>query len=130
MGSSSAVTGLDELAASLAALQRALSPALLQADALAAVQPMLADAQATIPSRTGKTKHLLHAVARASSHGATATVEVANSGPGRPGHDAIFLEYGTANMAAQPFLRPAFYRRETEALRIVTQRLVQRIPQR
>jgi len=37
-------------------------------------------------------------------------------GPVKKGFWALFLEFGTANMAAQPFIRPAFEARKQEVL--------------
>lgn len=41
-------------------------------------------------------------------NGAEAVIEVKESAKGGEEHHAVFLEYGTSKMAAQPFMRPGF----------------------
>ena len=47
--------------------------------------------------------------------GAKAVIRVENSEPGGKEHHAVFLEYGTSKMAAEPFMRPGFDAAEARA---------------
>ena len=49
----------------------------------------------------------------------TADGAVAKIGPSKKGFYGTFQEFGTINHSAQPFLRPAFDARQSEALKIV-----------
>lgn len=48
--------------------------------------------------------------------GARSTIQVKKSAKGGIEHHAVFLEYGTVKMAAQPFMRPGFDASEAKAL--------------
>ena len=57
----------------------------------------------------------------------SATGAIAKIGPSRKGFHGHFQEFGTADHAAQPFLRPAFDEQQEEALRIVGENLAAEI---
>lgn len=100
--------GLDALDDALHQLQQALSGAALQHCTDAAAAPILSEARARAPVRHGDVRNNLGTVSQHTETSATTTVQVAQSGPGGVAHEAIFLEYGTSSMPAQPFMRQAF----------------------
>lgn len=100
--------GLDHLDAAIAGVLASISGEALARATDAAAQPILQQALQRVPVRTGNTREHLQVVTHHDQHSATSTVEVANSQPGGEAHDAVFLEYGTSHMPAEPFMRPAF----------------------
>lgn len=98
----------DELDAALASVAAELSGAALESLVRNAVQPMADKAVELAPVRSGKLVAAIGVNSRHSARTATASIEVAGSGPGGTVREAIFTEYGTSRMAAEPFMRPAF----------------------
>lgn len=113
--------GLEDLDRAFAGLQQALSGAQLQACTDAAAQPILQDAQQRVPRRTGETAHHLVARGSHSATSATTAIEVLDSWQGGEIHKAVFVEYGTENMPAEPFMRPAFETRQQVAVQTFEQ---------
>lgn len=107
---------LAELDQALRQLVQQLDGAALQAITEPAARLILAEAEQRVSRRTGETLTNLEVVSRHTATSATSTVQVANSGPGGTDRQAIFLEYGTVHMPAQPFMRPAFEAAKTTAL--------------
>lgn len=115
--------GLDDLDQALATLVGALDGASLQACTDAAAQPVLQEALQRVPRRSGETAAHITTSGHHGAHSATTAIEVADSGPGGGVHKAVFLEYGTVNMPAEPYMRPAFEIRKNEALQVLEQQL-------
>jgi HK97 gp10 family phage protein len=80
----------------------------LSAILLGAVVPITAEIQARMPVRTGDLSRHLQVTASKTSNGASATIEIADSEVGEAEQKAVFLEFGTSKMAAEPFFRPGF----------------------
>ena len=59
--------------------------------------------------------------------GARAVIKVENSEPGGKEHHAVFLEYGTSRMAAEPFMRPGFDAAEARAVDRFTAVLTEKV---
>lgn len=125
------IDGGKELAAALAQLSTRLS-AKVQRDALkAGAVPMQARAESTVARAPGApdiASHIVVATAR-SKDPQEAVVAVGPSKAERSDQEGrsfdlqgFFLEYGTANMAAQPFMRQAFGEAQT-SIKIVVANL-------
>jgi len=80
------------------------------AAALAGITPIFKDMVRRVPERTGKLKGALVIDIRKRKGQATAF-----AGPTKEGAHAVFLEFGTVNMSAQPFMRPAMEAKHVEA---------------
>ena len=106
----------DDLDAALAGLSQALAGAAMQHCTDAAAGVILARAQVLAPVDSGSMREHLGIVSHHTQHSATSGVQVADSAPGGSEHAAIFLEYGTVNMPARPFMRPAFESTKAQAL--------------
>jgi HK97 gp10 family phage protein len=109
---------MDDLNAALARLQVSLSGEALQRCTEAAAAPILREAERLAPvGATRAVEDGLEAVSTHTATSATTAVQVAGSGPGGEAHEAVFLEYGTSRMPAEPFMRPAFESAKDEAVR-------------
>lgn len=107
--------GLDSLDGALADLIAGLSGERLQAATDAAAAVLEAEVKSRAPNRTGNLQH--HVAVRGSHSSSTAksTVEVLDSAIGGAAQEAVFVEYGTSRMAAEPFMRPAFEAKKAAA---------------
>ena len=101
------MAGIDDLDTMLERVGGALSGAQLEGLLRQAVQPTAERARALVAVETGEVHDAINVTGHHSRTRATAAVEVLGSAPGGPAHEAVFLEYGTSKMAAEPFLRPA-----------------------
>lgn len=99
------VSGLDDMHAAIAALNRELESE-LPGIALAGAEIVEAEVAARAPRRTGALVSSLDAEAELRRGAASAVVQVDDSAKGGGEHYAIFIEYGTSRMAARPFFRP------------------------
>lgn len=108
--------GTHQLDAVLAQLINGLSGPALQHCTQAAAAPIVAQAQQRAPVLRGDVRDRIGTVSSHTETSATTAVQVAESGPNGVAHEAIFLEYGTARMAAQPFMRPALAAAQGDAL--------------
>lgn len=99
---------MAELDGVLAGMQKALDGAHLQAATAAAANVFLQAAQALVPVDSGAMRAHLQVVSRQGVRSASSSVQVADSAPAGAEHAAVFVEYGTVNMPARPFMRPAF----------------------
>lgn len=101
------MSGIDALDAALAKVGSDLSGASLEQLMREALAPTAEHARAHVAVQTGEVRGAIAVTSRHRANSATAAVEVLGSQPGGPAHEAVFLEYGTSKMAAEPFLRPA-----------------------
>jgi len=111
----------------LAGLLQALQGDVLQQCTQAAAAPLLQQAQQRVPVASGLVRNHLAAVSHHSANSASTAVQVLDSGPGGAAHAAIFVEYGTAHMPAQPFMRTAFAAAHDQALAAFTAALQARL---
>ena len=113
------VSGLSELHAAVQQLTINLNqqlPAIVQQ----AAQLIEADLQRHMPQDSGALKRAVqHSVSRQALQ-ATVEVLIADSAPGGAHHYAVFQEYGTQHLPAQPFFRPA-----VQVARLPVQRLLE-----
>lgn len=97
--------GLHQFELNLREVERKFTGEVLQKALLAAVQPVVKQAAATAPSRSGALGRSMTAEIM-KSEPREAVVRV---GPGRPtGSHGILLELGTIYMTARPFLATAY----------------------
>ncbi len=82
----------------------------------AGMKPIFVDMVRRAPERTGNLKSALKVVIKFLKRKGMAT---ASAGPTKKGSHAVFLEFGTKNMPAQPFMRPAVDAKHRESTRIV-----------
>ncbi len=101
------MAGIDDLDAALERLGGALSGEHLEGLLRQAIQPTAEHARAHVAVQTGQVRDAIEVTGHHTRTRATASVEVLGSTPGGPAREAIFLEFGTSKMAAEPFLRPA-----------------------
>lgn len=104
-GNTSEQFGLAELTANINALNKRLSDALPDIVMQAALI-VEAEISRRAPVDTGALVRSLDAKSARRQRSASATVEIKRSGSGGTEHYAIFHEFGTGKMAAQPFFRP------------------------
>ncbi|MGI4849322.1 MAG: HK97-gp10 family putative phage morphogenesis protein [Janthinobacterium lividum] len=97
--------GLAELSANIAALNARLQNALPEI-VMAAADIVEAEIRQRAPVDTGDLVKSLDAKADRRKDSASATVQIERSGPDGTEHYAVFQEFGTSRMPAQPFFRP------------------------
>lgn len=119
--------GVAEMAVALQGLRRALGGDVLQRCTAAAAQPILAEAQARAPVRTGQVRNSLQIASNFTPNSASSAVEVAHSGPDGASHEAVFSEYGTSRQPARPFMRPAFEAAKDQAVQAFTTELLNQL---
>lgn len=112
--------GPDELDAALAAVSASLSGASLEPLVRHALAPTAEHARAHVAVETGQVRDAIAITGHHTQHSATGSVEVLGSAPGGPAHEAVFLEFGTSKMAAEPFLRPAIAATQGEVAAHIT----------
>lgn len=111
---------LDDLDTALERLGGALSGEQLEALLRRAMEPTAEHARTHVAVETGEVRDAIHVTSRHTRTSATASVEVAGSTPGGVAREAIFLEFGTSKMAAEPFLRPALAATQGEVANTIT----------
>jgi HK97 gp10 family phage protein len=118
------VSGVSELHEAVQQLSSQLNqhlPAMVQQ----AAQLIEADIQMRMPQDSGALKRAVqHTVTRQSLQ-ATAEVFIADSAPGGAHHYAVFQEYGTQHLPAQPFMRPAVLAARQPVQRLLQTQLLQ-----
>lgn len=99
------IQGLAELERTIAAMNKELESQLPEIT-LAGAAIVEAEIAARAPRDTGALAASLDAKADHRRGSASATVAVEHSDKGGAEHYAIYLEYGTSKMPAEPFFRP------------------------
>lgn len=110
------LSGLDDLLGTLSRMEASLSEQRLQEAAQAGADVLAERAREFAPVASGTLREDIHTRAEVHGFQATGTVEVLDSAKGGQIHYAIFVEYGTENAPAEPFMRPAFDTGKQEAL--------------
>lgn len=118
------VQGLAELKRAMAEIPVAMQGKVALELLRKAGKPMLDDARARAPARTGKLrKNIYLARARDSTQQSPLIVirvrRRGKAGDPKNAYYWLFQELGTSKMAARPFLRPAFESKKGEALTIL-----------
>jgi len=128
------VEGLKELADKLRGMGPDLSRNVLRAAVRAGAATVRAEAMNMVPQDTGRLRraiYLKHIREKSSPHQQTFYVSVrAGKRYRKRDVDAYywrFVEFGTAKMAARPFMRPAFEAKKGDALEAIKGRLADRI---
>ena len=99
------VTGLAEMAASFSALNMEMAQA-LPGIVLQGALIVQKEVKARAPVDTGALLASIDTIAAKRALSASATVQAEDSAQGGIEHYAVFKEYGTSKMPAQPFFRP------------------------
>jgi len=118
--------GLAELSANIDALNKRLSaaiPEIVMQAALVVEQEIRQRA----PVDTGKLVRSLDAKASRREASASATVQIERSGPDGTEHYAIFNEFGTSKMRAQPFFRPGVEAARSRVDELMTQEILKTV---
>jgi HK97 gp10 family phage protein len=128
------VAGLKELADRMRALGPDINRKVLRSAVGAAAGLIRDQAKATNPDDTGRTDRALYAKfikEKSSNHQVTYYVGVrSGKGERKKDRDAWywrFIEFGTAKLAARPFLRPAFESQKQKALDLIAARIARRL---
>ncbi|GAC1405497.1 MAG: hypothetical protein NVSMB6_00070 [Burkholderiaceae bacterium] len=122
MADAAQITGLDDLAASIDALQNEMMAALpdIVADGAAVIE---AEIRARAPVRTGSLASAIDTIETRGTDTASAIVQVDDSAQGQQEHYAIFDEFGTSKQPARPFFRPAVQAAAARAQQLMVQRI-------
>lgn len=120
------ISGLTELQQSIVRLNdevRAELPALV----MTAATVVEAEIRMRAPVDTGRLVASLDAKADRRKNTASATVQIERSGPDGTEHYAIFQEFGTSRMPAQPFFRPGVEAAKETVRSILQDGLLQKV---
>lgn len=115
-------TDMESLDQAIQALQQRMTDA-LPGIVAAAADVLESEIQPRMPVNTGKLASALDTTISAGKRRASATVQVEQSSPDQPVHYAIFKEYGTAHMPAEPFFRPGVEAAQARVLQTIEQRV-------
>lgn len=135
------VSGMLDLDRELELLSKAESRTVLRQAVRAGAAVIQAEARSRAPERTGKLKrNIIIANGKGDATQASAGIRVRGTNPSGTNSDntkkAIrsnnsfywrFVELGTSNMAAIPFMRPAFDAKADEAAQVTIDRAIQAI---
>lgn len=110
MASGATIRGDDELVRKLQALARKATPAQARAALMAGGLPIQTAAAQKAPVDTGTLQRSIHTETAETSNGAVARV-------GTNVEYSLDQEFGTSRHRAQPYLRPAYDERKSDALR-------------
>lgn len=117
------IQGLQDLLKKMDDLPLVLKKTLIVRALRKGAEPIRAEAERRAPWDTGGlAESMMITVSDQTAEGAIAKI-----GPSRKEFHGGFNEFGTAHMAAQPFLRPAFDEMQAEALRILGEDLAEGI---
>ena len=122
MAEAAQVTGLDDLAASIDALNSELRAALpeIVLDGAAIIE---SEIRARAPVRTGSLASAINIIETHSNDAASATVQIDDSAQGQQEHYAIFDEFGTSKQPARPFFRPGVQAAAPRAQQLMVERI-------
>ena len=112
------IEGLPELKKAFSAASDKARRGGLREAVKKAIRPILREAKARVPVRTGLTKKALGSTVSVTNTKATGAVGVRRRSKGRRGSLVHLIEKGTARTRAQPFLRPAIDAAADEAVKV------------
>lgn len=129
------ISGLKELDEALGQLPKATGKAVLRRTAIRALAPVIAEAKRRVPVDEGDLRDSLKITTKLSKRqqrlhnkaiaAGKATVQLF-AGPAALPH-AHLVEFGTANMSPQPYMRPAWDTKKDEVLELVRTELADEI---
>jgi len=125
---SAKIEGLNDLVKRMKTLEPKLAKSALRSAVGAGAQVINKEAQSIVTVDEGDTKKAIHkkrSRRESNNHRETFTVGVKNNKAPGWWH----LEFGTKNMAAKPFLRPAFESKKMEAVLAIKTKLFQKLEQ-
>ena len=122
------VNGLDELLAKLGEMESLVTQKRIVARAVrAGAEPIRARAEELAPDDPTTPGSRIKEGMMITVTEQTATEAIGKIGPARFAFFGTFQEFGTAHLAAQPFLQPAFDEKQDEALKIMGEMLAEEI---
>ena len=126
------IEGLTELKRAFGGLKKSARGRILRASVGAGARVVRDEAASRAPQDTGKLKANIIATRRraSESHDEEWAVTVRTKGKGDDPKNAFywkFLEFGTAKLAARPFLTPAFEAAKQSALQAIVSRFSKRL---
>jgi len=114
------ITGMDEFLSKVASINAEMATA-LPGIAAAAADILYEEISRRIPRLSGDLAQHLETETTHTARQASATVQIAESAPQGVEHKAVFLEYGTSKMQAEPFFRPGFEAGKERAIAAATE---------
>lgn len=133
-GMSIKVEGLKELERKLLGMSPKLAKNGLRSAVAAGSRVIMAEAKKNVPVDTGTLRRaiFMKQIREASSNSKQTYFVGVRKGKGerkknRDGWYFHFVEFGTVKMPAQPFLRPAFEAKKTDAVEVIKRRLAERV---
>lgn len=117
------IADMDELDRKISGMVRALDGPAIETAVASAGSVILKEVENRAPVRTGQLKASIKNYGYHKKGRAGSTISVANSKKYGIRHYAVFIEYGTAKMAAKAFMRPAFDASQKQALDAFTKSL-------
>ena len=128
------IEGLKELERKLLGMAPKLAKNGLRSAVAAGSRVIMAEARKNVPVDTGTLRRAIYMKQiREQSSNSKQTYFVgvrrgkSEQKKNRDGYYFGFVEFGTARMAAQPFLRPAFEAKKTDAVEVIKRRLAERV---
>lgn len=133
------LTGFKELADKLRAMGREIGEKALKGAVAGAAGLVRDEARRLVPQKTGTLRRSIYMVFDKERSTASKKVYVVGWRKGKrfrsvgknkvnlDGYYGLFVEFGTAKMAARPFVRPAFEKKKDAALDIIGKRIAARI---
>lgn len=133
-GMSINIEGLKELERKLLGMAPKLAKNGLRSAVAAGSRVIMAEARKNVPVDTGTLRRAIYMKQiREQSDNSKQTYYVgvrrgkSERKKNRDGYYFAFVEFGTAKMAAQPFLRPAFEAKKVDAVEVIKRRLAERV---
>lgn len=117
------IVDMDSFDLAISNMARTLDGKGLENAVQAAGNVILKEVESRAPVRTGALKASIRNLGYRKTGQARSVISVSNSKKYGLRHYAVFLEFGTSNMASKPFMRPAFDVAEPQALEAFTRAL-------
>ena len=120
------VTGLDEVLRKLKKLPERVQKNVITGAIRAGAKPIVREAKALVPTKTGTLKKSIGIVKRKSKDKNIIHFSVAPRVK-KGGFYAHFVEFGTVKTSAHPFMRPAFEKKGEESIDFVREYMKKRV---
>ena len=121
------IEGLPRMRKQFKELSDKMQRRVLRGALRAAARPVLKDAKARVPVRTGALKKAIGVAVTVKTVESTATIGVRRKRPGQPARRAHLVEFGTKHTSARPFLRPALDSKKEAVVRTLAEALKKQI---
>ena len=111
------ISGLDELERKLKELPKQFAKKAVRKALKAGAEPIVTEMETLAPKRTGFLSQHIGTKIKLTPKETAGTIRI---GPSSNAFYAMFLEFGTSKMSAQPFMRKAFENQKQRALQSFT----------